>query len=162
MMRLWSKWYAVRATLVGALVVSIVFHAATITAWVVATLPQPNVQEGSIANHVFFIPPPDRVPSQGGSGERVEYVKFGPEGPGAGEGARLMGDARPTAISQSLGRDTTAKDTVTTQPAPPGPPDSVFSVLDVDTAVVRIASSAAPAYPLKMLDQHIQGYVEAK
>lgn len=162
MMRLWFNWYAVRVTLIGALVVSVIFHAAAIAAWVLATLPQPNVQEGSIANHVFFIPPPDRVPSTGGSVERVAYVKFGPEGPGAGEGARLMGDARPTSIARSLGRDTTAKDSVTTQSSPPGPPDSVFSVLEVDTAVVRLASSAAPAYPLKMLDQHIQGVVEAK
>jgi hypothetical protein len=162
MMRLWFNWYGVRVTLIGALVASIVFHAATITAWVFATMPQPNVEQGSIANHVFYLPPPDRVKSPGGSGERVSYVKFGPEGPGSGEGARLMGDARPTAISQSLGRDTTAKDTVATQPAPAGPPDSVFSVLEVDTAVARLASSAAPAYPLKLLDKHVQGYVDAR
>jgi protein TonB len=35
-------------------------------------------------------------------------------------------------------------------------------VLDVDTAVVRTASSAAPAYPLKLLEQHIQGFVNAQ
>src|SRR5579884_3365998 len=162
MMRLWFNWYAVRSTLVGALALSIVFHAAAIAAWVLATMPQPNVPQGSIANRVFFIPPPDRVPTAGGSGERVQYVKFGAEGPGAGDAARLMGDARPTSIDRSLGRDTTAKDTVTTTPAPPGPPDSVFSVLEVDTAVARLASSAAPAYPLKLLDEHVEGFVNAK
>lgn len=162
MMRLWFNSYSVRVTLVGALVVSVVFHAATITAWVFATMPQPSVEQGSIANRVFFIPPPDRVPSPGGTGERVRYVTFGPEGPGSGEGARLMGDARPTTVGQSLGRDTTAKDSVTMQPAVATPRDSVFSVLEVDTAVVRLASSAAPAYPLTLLEQHIQGFVNAK
>jgi len=43
-----------------------------------------------------------------------------------------------------------------------GPPDSVFSVLEVDTAVVRSASSAAPAYPLKLLTAHIMGSVSAR
>jgi len=38
----------------------------------------------------------------------------------------------------------------------------VFSVLEVDTAVVRSASSAAPAYPLKLLTAHIMGSVSAR
>jgi protein TonB len=38
----------------------------------------------------------------------------------------------------------------------------VFSVLEVDTAVVRSASSAAPAYPLKLLAARIMGSVSAR
>ena len=40
--------------------------------------------------------------------------------------------------------------------------DSVYSVLEVDTAVVRSASSAAPAYPLKLLAAHVLGFVNAQ
>src|SRR5262249_15417912 len=45
---------------------------------------------------------------------------------------------------------------------PPGNTDSVFTVLDVDTAVVRSANSAAPAYPLKLLEARITGSVSAQ
>jgi protein TonB len=53
---------------------------------------------------------------------------------------------------------------VTAPPIAPivAPPDTVFSVLDVDTAVVRSANSAAPAYPLKLLQMHIMGSVAAQ
>jgi len=166
MMRWWLSSRAVRITALVAAVVSVVFHAAAITAWVFATLPQPNVEQGSIANHVFYIPPPDRAPTAGGEKtERVTYVKAPIEGPGTGEGARMMGEARPTSADQTVGRDTatTATDTVATRAGPPATgQDSVYSVLDVDTAAVRSTSSAAPAYPLKLLAQHIQGYVDAQ
>jgi protein TonB len=62
------------------------------------------------------------------------------------------------ATATSSGKDSTT--------APPVPPtkgqDSVYSVLDVDIAVVRSASSAAPAYPLKLLEKHVTGYVNAQ
>jgi protein TonB len=52
---------------------------------------------------------------------------------------------------------------VTATPVPPSTgEDSVYSVLEVDVAVVRAANSAAPAYPLKMLQQHISGSVAAQ
>jgi protein TonB len=38
----------------------------------------------------------------------------------------------------------------------------VFSVIDVDTAAVRSSNSAAPAYPLKLLQSHIMGSVYAQ
>ena len=49
---------------------------------------------------------------------------------------------------------------------PPGMPeltlDSVFSVLDVDSQVVRYASSAAPNYPPSLLKAGIEGAVESE
>lgn len=167
MMRLWLQGLRsrrVRATLAAAAVISVLFHAATITAWVVATLPAPGVDDRSIANHVFYIPPPDRTPAQaGGMQEHVTYVKLADQGAGSGVGARMMGEARPVTNDESVGRDTTGKDSLLTQPAPTvSGPDSVYSVLEVDTAVVRTASSAAPAYPLKLLEQRIQGFVNAQ
>lgn len=40
--------------------------------------------------------------------------------------------------------------------------DSVFTLLEVDSAVVRSASSAAPAYPLELLEKHVEGFVLAR
>ena len=40
--------------------------------------------------------------------------------------------------------------------------DSVFTILEVDSAVVRSQSSAAPAYPLELLTKKIQGSVNAR
>ena len=164
MMRFWLQSRTVRTTLAAAAVISVVFHAATITAWVLATLPAPGVQEGSIANHVFYIPPPDRTPGHGGGAqEHVTYIKLADQGAGSGVGPRMMGEARPVTGDETVGRDTTGKDSVLTQQAAPSPgQDSVYSVLDVDTAVVRTASSAAPAYPLKLLEEHVQGFVNAQ
>src|SRR3954463_12250211 len=163
MMRLWLQSRAVRATAAVAGVISVAFHAATIAAWVVATLPQGNVEQGSIANHVFYIPPPDRVPTRGGSREGVTYIKLAEQGLASGDGPRMMGEARPVTSDETVGRDTTGKDSVVTHEAPAtSGPDSVYSVLEVDTAAVRSASSAAPAYPLKLLEQHVQGFVNAQ
>jgi hypothetical protein len=162
LMRLWLQSRAVRATLAGASLVSIAFHAATISTWVIATLPQPNVESGSIANHVFYIPPPDRMPSVNGLGERVTYIKLVPAGGGLGDVLRAATEV-PSAAEADAGRHTSSvQDTVATSPEPPSTGnDSVYSVLDVDTAAVRSASSAAPAYPLTMLEQHAQGFVNA-
>jgi protein TonB len=139
-------------------------HATAITAWVVGTLPGPGLPQTSFANHIFYIPPPDRLPTQPGSREALKYVKTDAPGVGVGDGPRLMGDARPVqSIDESAGKQVEAKDTVTAANVPQTVgKDSVFSVLEVDTAVVRSTSSAAPAYPLKLLQAHVQGYVNAQ
>jgi protein TonB len=116
----------------------------------------------SVRREPIYLPPPDRAASQGGSREAVHYVKLAPEGPGIGEGPRMMGDARPPAAADAIVGDR-SKDTVTSTPVPASTgEDSVYSVLEVDVAVVRAANSAAPAYPLKLLQQHISGSVAAQ
>jgi protein TonB len=116
----------------------------------------------SVRREPIYLPPPDRAPSQGGSREAVRYVKLAPEGPGVGEGPRLTGDARPPATPDEIVGDR-SKDTVTSTPVPPSTgEDSVYSVLEVDVAVVRAANSAAPAYPLRLLQQHVSGSVAAQ
>jgi protein TonB len=141
---------------------SLAAHAAIIAAWVVATLPAANVPTDSIANRVVFLPPPDRVPTAQSSAPGVRYIQLAPEGPGTGMGARMMGDARPVTADQTVGNK--ARDSVSApaEVAPEPTQDSVFSILDVDTAVVRTANSAAPAYPLKLLTAHITGSVAAQ
>ena len=164
MMRLWLNSYARRALALAVIsgAVSIFVHAGVIAAWIYATLPDAGVPLESIANHVYFIPPPDRAPGQRAVRETVHYIDLSRLGQGTGDGPRMAGEARPLTVDESIGRANA--DSVTTPSAPPlpEPKDSVFSILDVDTAVVRSSTSAAPAYPLKLLAAHVMGSVAAQ
>ena len=160
-MRPWVNAYARTAPAVSSATISVIVHGVVIAAWVIATLPAANVSPDSIANRVYYIPPPDRVPTQAGSLAAVRYIELAPAGPGTGAGPRTMGTAAPTPPDTSRGDQ--AHDSLSAPPVQPTVgPDSVFSVLEVDTAVVRMASSAAPAYPIKLLDAHIMGFVQAQ
>ena len=167
MMRLWVNSYAKTTSLMtSAATLSVVAHAIIITAWVVGTLPVAALPQNSFANKIFpkYQPPPDRRPGQAGTRETVHYIDLAQkEGPGSGDGEHTMGDEPPATLSRTIGR-TAPADSVTSEATPsiPGEPDSVFSVLEVDTAVVRTANSAAPAYPLNLLQAHIMGYVAAR
>jgi outer membrane biosynthesis protein TonB len=162
MMRLWTESYVKRAPVATSATLSFVVHAAIIAAWVSVTLPPPSLPADGLANRPVYIPPPDRLPGQEGARESVHYIDLTRDGLGKGDGPRLMGEAKPTVPDETVGRQ--FADSLTAPPTAPvaAPQDSVFSVLDVDTAVVRSASSAAPAYPLKLLQAHIQGAVAAR
>jgi hypothetical protein len=162
MMRLLLDSYSRKLPVFSSASLSVVTHVAIITAWVFATLPQAGMPSDSVRRVPIYLPPPDRAPSQGGSHEAVRYVKLAPEGPGMGEGPRVMGDARPPVTPDKIVGDR-AKDTVTAPEIPQSTgEDSVYSVLEVDVAVVRAANSAAPAYPLKLLQAHVSGSVAAQ
>ncbi len=160
-MRLWVTSYARATPALPSATLSVIAHAVVISGWVIATLPGPGVPPESLANRPVFVPPPDRVPTQSGSRETVRYVTLAVEGPGLGEGPRTIGETRPTAPDETVGKK--GEDSVTTPEAPAtSGPDSVYSILEVDTAVVRSANSAAPAYPLLLLEKHIMGNVSAR
>lgn len=163
MMRSWVVRNA-KSIVIGSATISIITHIAVITGWVVGTLPDPMLPEGSIANRVFYIPPPDRVAKQAASRERVQYITLNQFGVGTGEGPRQSGNDRPTSLDETVGHEMPApKDTVNTEAADStAGQDSVYSVLEVDTAVVRSSSSAAPVYPAALLAAHIQGFVNAQ
>jgi hypothetical protein len=162
MLRLWADSYSKSSPILTGATVSVVAHVLLIGGSVIATLPAADVPEESIANHVYYIPPPDRSSGQRGQRETVHYIDITRPGPATGDGPSTMGDDRPLAINRTVGM--AAKDTTTAPEAPPlaGPPDSVFSILEVDSAVVRAANSAAPAYPLKLLQARITGAVAAQ
>jgi outer membrane biosynthesis protein TonB len=144
---------------------SVVAHAVLIGASVIATLPTRELPSDSFSNRTYpkYQPPPDRRPGQAGTRETVHYVNLAAkEGLGSGDGARTMGDEPPATLSRTIGREAPA-DSVTSAPTPViAEQDSVFSVLEVDTAVVRSANSAAPAYPLNLLQARVMGYVAAR
>jgi len=167
MMRRWVESYAKETSVAPVGVMSLIVHVVLIAGWVEATRPSATMPKDSFANRVYYIPPPDRAPGPRAQHEQVVYVESTKDGLGAGEGvsARMMGDARPVAQDLSIGKTPPAADTVQHTDKPnvvPGTEDSVFSVLDVDTAVVRSTNSAAPAYPLKLLQAHVMGNVMAQ
>jgi hypothetical protein len=165
MMRLWHESYAKAAPALSSATISVVAHAFFITAWVYTTLPASGVAGNGLANRLYpaYIPPPDHTPGESGSRESVHYVALAPiDGTGSGDGPRMMGDARPVTADETAGRAPVDSVEAPAAAAAPGPPDSVFTVLDVDSAVVRSGNSAAPAYPLKLLAAHVMGYVSAR
>ena len=163
MMRLWVESYAKHESFTATASVgfgSAVAHAAIIALWVIGTLPPANLPQDGTINRPVYIPPPDHIPGQPATAERVTFVTL-QSGTGLGDGAdaKGFGAGRPVATDERVG--TPLRDSVT-QAFNPGPPDSVYTVLDVDTAVVRMSSSAAPAYPLTMLQQRLGGVVSAR
>ncbi len=169
MMRLWFQSYVRRSSAFPQAIFSSIAHVVVIALWVIATLPSAEVADNSIANRLYYIPPPDKVPGAPNAvHEVVHFVTLADKAPGdeAGQGPRAQGNAAPSLADKAAGRlerDTVLDPAPVTAPAPPpGREDSVFTVIDVDTAVVRSASSAAPAYPLKLLEAHITGAVSAQ
>jgi outer membrane biosynthesis protein TonB len=166
-MRLWFGSYVRRATMVlaGAWIVSVAVHSAIIGVALLNGNKAPGPPEDNLANHIFYIPPPDRAPPDLPPGERVRYVALAPHLFGLGLGASQAGAEKPVPHDQSplpgnVLRDTTLAEAP--QPKVRAPEDSVFTILEVDSAVVRSANSAAPAYPLTMLNKGISGSVMAR
>jgi TonB family protein len=167
MMRLWKDSYARRTPIGGPAAASTMAHAVIIAAWVVATLPAASMAVDSIANHIFYIPPPDRAPTRAGAVEVVHYVSvtdgllIGP-GPASFDASKLPTGAL---VQSSAGGAPKEADTAAVA-TPAGnsdhTQDSVFTILEVDTAVVRSASSAAPAYPLDLFKQRVEGRVRVR
>jgi protein TonB len=169
-MRLWVQSYARRTSSVPVAALSGVVHAVIIAAWVFATLPPSHIDTDSLSNKEFpqYVPPPDKVPgAPAGVREVVQYIQLSSRIAGLGEGlgTRQAGNSAPAPADANAAkpqRDTTLDTKPVTASPPPGNTDSIFSVIDVDTAVVRSANSAAPAYPLKLLEARITGYVSAQ
>jgi hypothetical protein len=155
--------YAQPSPLHSPAALSVVAHVAILAVWAAGTQPPDSMPADSLANRVYYMPPPDKTPLVHGSTESVYYITFG-DGQGAGPGPQT-GDVRPpTPLAEhSPEPGPRPVDSVATPPAPPGnTADSVFTILEVDSAVVRSQSSAAPAYPLDLLSKHIEGVVTAR
>lgn len=163
MLRVWKESYSKRAPVVGPAAASTAVHVVVVALWVVATLPAASMAADSIANRIFYIPPPDRVPLVAGSMETVHYVSIS-DGPGFGPGPSALDSrlpARPEQVTAQAGPH--ADSAVAIPPGNnPTQTDSVFTVLEVDSAVVRSQNSAAPVYPLDLLKEHVEGAVRVR
>jgi TonB family protein len=164
MMRLWKASYAQPSRVRGAAALSVGTHVVVIVAWIGSTLPPAGLSLESVANRVYYILPPNPPPPPSASQEQVHYMSL-TAGDGVGPGPATTDASKPysSGITSSVAGET-APDTARA-PAPAAKPsgetrsDSVYTVLDVDSAVVRAQISAAPAYPVDLLQKHVEGSV---
>lgn len=143
--------------------VSVALHALLIGASVIATAPN-LVMRGEIPD-VFdqlahFLAPPQRTGSQEADREQLKFVALG-DPSAAVRGAKLVApdEVVPIPDKKISGFDLrTAEATM----AVAGSEDSVFTLIEVDSAATRYAWSAAPAYPQAMIDAKKEGFVKAQ
>jgi hypothetical protein len=160
MMRLWVESYSRSTPVSSSAVISLVTHAVLIAAAIASTTRPESVNPDWIENRAYYLPPPNRLPSQAGSRETIKYVELAPEGLGAGLGQNGFDSDRavvdePSASLGDLGRD--LANNIESPKLSGG--DSVFTQLEVDSTVTRYPGSAAPVYPIEMLRQGLQGSV---
>jgi hypothetical protein len=155
--------YARRPPVASAAGLSAAVHTVAILIAVAATRPPVSMASDSLDNRIIYIPPPDRPPSAPGGHTTVHYITLA-QGPGSGPGPSATDARQPITIperSRLAGNEHV--DSATTPPAAgESNADSVFTILEVDSAVVRSATSAAPAYPLDLLEKHVEGFVLAR
>jgi TonB family protein len=163
MMRLWVESYATKTTAAStSAFLSTVTHAVLIGLSVVGTQKAVGVPEDSLANRVYYLPPPDRLPSQEGRHERIQWMAIGVPTNPVGQYAdvptgrsELGKPAADPLAGLALGADSINIPAISALAGN----DSAFSVLDVDSAVTRHPWSAAPAYPPDMLKKKVEGSV---
>jgi len=160
MMRLWVESYSRSTPVSSSAVISVVTHALLIGGAIASTTRPASLDPDWIENRAYYLPPPNRAPSQEGSRETIKYVELAPEGVGAGYGQAGLGTGQPVQHDSSASVGDLGRDLTNSDPAPTlAGGDSVFSQLEVDSIVSRYPGSAAPAYPIEMLKQGVQGSV---
>jgi TonB family protein len=164
MMRLWVESYAAKTTAAStSAFLSTVTHAVLIGLSVVGTQKAAGVPEDSIANRVYYLPPPNRVPSQDGLQERIQWMAIGvptnPVGQFADVATGRSELGKPAAADPLEGLKVATDSINLPALAAIAGDDSAFSVLEVDSAVSRHPWSAAPSYPPEMLKKKLEGSV---
>ncbi|HUF66108.1 MAG TPA: energy transducer TonB [Gemmatimonadaceae bacterium] len=157
--RVIGRWYeAFRETRIppAAVIVSVAAHVVLLGAFVDASGPPPAGLEEPSFRPVFYLAPPNRPVTEMGGGERIRYVALGSGGTGSGPGEAVgseEGTARPAIPTPGERGDDAGF------PAPIETDEPVFTVIEVDEEAARVATSAAPAYPARLLSEGIEGTV---
>ena len=160
MMRLWVESYSRSTPVSSSAVISVFAHALLIGGAIAATRRPSNLDPDWIENRAYYLPPPNRMPAQEGSRETIKYIELAPEGVGSGLGKGGFGAGEPVLHEISAKLGDLGRDLTSTEAAQPlAGADSVFTQLEVDSTVARYPGSAAPAYPVEMLKQGVQGSV---
>jgi hypothetical protein len=158
MMKLWLNRYLRSATPLPSAALSTAVHSIVIAAAVFATA-NARVEDVDISDHSIarFLAPPNREAGRQPQREMIKYVALSiPEVVGQGtvlQPADSVLQAQP--ISGLDERDAPLLEELAGA-------DSVFSVLQVDSAASRYEWSAAPSYPPKMLEGKLEGSVAAQ
>lgn len=163
-MRIWLHSTVKSTAISPGVAFSIVTHAVLLGGAVIGTERAAQAVLENIRESIYYLPPPDRTPSQHALDERVSYVRVGTGMPL--DGAEPAATQRPgdTRAALDRGVEQTGPDDVTqaAQPALDESTDSVYSVLDVDLAAARVDGSAAPIYPAALRERNVEGSVSAR
>lgn len=142
---------------------SIGVHALIISVSVAATRPPAVPEPAPVSESVRFLVPMDRilgVKTEKPHAQRVHWSAEGKAGGDDGELARKAARRAPVPVETI---DDGSSEGAQMEPAPPPVlTDTVLTVLEVDSAVIRVPDSAAPAFPSTMLTQNIEGAVSAQ
>lgn len=160
MMKPWLDTFARSTALKSSAVLSVVAHVVVIGAAVVATATSATEERWLPDNSIVrFLAPPDRPAGQQPQREMIKYVAISVPVPSVGAGTEVQPVEKIKPLEEVLsGRD--ERDALA-MPELPGA-DSVFLVIDVDSAASRYAWSAAPTFPPRMLQQKTSGFVKAE
>lgn len=158
MMQFWLTRFLKPVSMTPGLATSLVAHALIIAAAVSATerdplAPEPELAPNSIAR---FLAPPNRTPSQQAQREQIRYFALSvPEATARVEpklGEIQTAELRITGLDQV---DAPAVEALAGL-------DSVFLLIEVDSAASRYEWSAAPLFPPSMLALGQGGFVSAE
>jgi hypothetical protein len=159
MMKLWLETYSKSTPVTSSAVLSVVTHTVLIGAAVFATATTSlENRVPSETSLVRLLLPPDRAAGQLPQPEMVKFVAISvPTVGSVTVPTQTPAEIKP-AEEVVAGRD--ERDALAL-PELPGA-DSVFLIVDVDSAASRYAWSAAPVFPPRMLEQKTSGFVRAE
>lgn len=140
---------------------SIVAHGALVWGAVALTAGGRVLPENPREAMVFFLLPPDRVDARS---RQLEIDQWGKLGTDIEDGRNRTSETEGWLLRrQATGRRGSTDKAGARGQLPLGlelaRPDTIFSVLQVDSAVERYEGSAAPAYPPKLLAEGTEGTV---
>jgi len=160
MMKLWLETYAKSTTQTTSVGLSVAAHIVLVGAAVAGTA-RTEVRELPENSIVRFMAPPDREAGQMPQREMVRYVAIAIPTPDLQP--VLGGVLQPPDNVKQLDEVASGRDERDARALPElHGEDSVFSVVEVDSAAARYEWSAAPAYPPRMLEKGTEGRVRAE
>lgn len=158
MMQFWLTRFTKPASQAPGFAASFVVHALLVSAAVVATRPDPSAPERPLHPNsiVRFLAPPNRTAGQEMRVEQIRWVALAvPADIGADAVEEVVVQAAEARVSGLDPVDSPALEELAGL-------DSVFSLVEVDSAASRYEWSAAPAFPPTMLAQRQSGFVNAE
>jgi hypothetical protein len=165
MMRFWRDEYSRPERRGPGTATSVVVHCVLILLAVLATNPPPGLESlWQLANRVYYLPPPPRVTSSDAQTAQLKYAEVAPTGLGAGflKSSIPTGDGGKHQLTFDLPGDLGTELVAKAESRRSHGNDSVFTVIDVDSAVATDPASAAPEYPDALRRLGIEGSVQAR
>ncbi len=115
---------------------------------------QPIERHDPIERMVVFLVPPDVDAGRDSKGHGIDWSSVTGNGGAIKEEIKAKTD--PPEQTLALG-ETGRPDTASVEPGPEPQPETAFTEIEVDSAVVRDPTSTAPQYPTTLLQKNIEG-----